>query len=109
MTSSTVVGAIVSVLAYFSSLEAARSFGAWSLGSFRGTLTPRSRVRTTSLSRSLTQTGDFAAIVASHDLELVLPHADQIWGVGDGTLITGTLHEPTGQTALSTQLAAIPP
>jgi iron complex transport system permease protein len=33
----TVVGAIVSVLAYFSSLEAARSFGAWSLGSFRGT------------------------------------------------------------------------
>ena len=70
---------------------------------------PVKRVRTTSLSRSLTQTGDFAAIVASHDLELVLPHADQIWGVGDGTLITGTLHEPTGQTALSTQLAAIPP
>ena len=33
----TIVGAIVSVLAYFSSLEAARSFGAWSLGSFRGT------------------------------------------------------------------------
>jgi iron complex transport system permease protein len=33
----TLVGSIVSLLAYFSSLEAARSFGAWSLGSFRGT------------------------------------------------------------------------
>ncbi len=33
----TLVGSIVSLLAYFASLEAARSFGAWSLGSFRGT------------------------------------------------------------------------
>lgn len=33
----TIVGAIVSVLTYFSSLDAARSFGTWALGSFRGT------------------------------------------------------------------------
>jgi iron complex transport system permease protein len=33
----TAVGAIVSVLTYFSSLEAARNFGAWAQGSFRGT------------------------------------------------------------------------
>lgn len=33
----TVVAAVVSVLAYFSSMEAAQRFGAWSLGSFRGT------------------------------------------------------------------------
>jgi iron complex transport system ATP-binding protein len=69
-------------------------------------LDPRARVRTMSLLRSLTRNGEFAAIVASHDLELVLPHADQIWVVGDGTLITGTLHEPAVQTALSTQLGA---
>ncbi len=69
-------------------------------------LDPRARVRTISLLRSLTRNGDFAAIVASHDLELVLPRADQIWVVGDGTLITGTLHEPAVQTALSTQLGA---
>lgn len=69
-------------------------------------LDPRARVRTISLLRSLTRNGDFAAIVASHDLELVLPRADQIWVVGDGTLTTGTLHEPAVQTALSTQLGA---
>ncbi len=33
----TMVGAFVSVLMYFSSLDAARSFSVWSLGSFRGT------------------------------------------------------------------------
>ncbi len=33
----TIVGALVSVLVYFSSLDAARSFVTWSLGSFRGT------------------------------------------------------------------------
>ena len=69
-------------------------------------LDPRARVRTISLLRSLSRNGDYAAIVASHDLELVLPRADQIWVVGDGTLITGTLHEPAVQTALSTQLGA---
>ena len=69
-------------------------------------LDPRARVRTISLLRTLTRNGDFAAIVASHDLELVLPHADQIWVVGDGTLITGTLHEPVVQTALAAQLGA---
>ncbi len=69
-------------------------------------LDPRARVRTMSLLRSLTRHGDFAAIVASHDLELVLPRADQIWVVGDGTLTTGTLEEPAVQTALSAQLGA---
>ena len=47
-------------------------------------LDPKGKARMVSLVRRLTAGGTFAAIIASHDLDLVLPHANQVW-VASGT------------------------
>lgn len=63
----TIVGAVVSVLVYFSSLDAARSFVTWSLGSFRGT--SWSEVTMLSIATGI---GLFVALLLSKQLDGML-------------------------------------
>lgn len=69
-------------------------------------LDPKGKARMMSLVRRLTAGGTFAAIIASHDLDLVLPHADQIWVAGQHTLTVGPLGDAAVRRALADELGA---
>jgi iron complex transport system ATP-binding protein len=69
-------------------------------------LDPRARLNVMSLLRRLTAAKRFAAVVATHDLELVLPHATQVWVAGQATLVTGALTDDHVCAALRTELGA---
>lgn len=69
-------------------------------------LDPKGKARMMSLVRRLTAGGTFAAIIASHDLDLVLPHANQVWVAGQHTLTVGTLEDAGVRDALADELGA---
>lgn len=69
-------------------------------------LDPKGKARVMSLVRRLTAGGTFAAIIASHDLDLVLPHADQVWVAGQRRLTVGPLGDAAVRRALADELGA---
>ncbi len=69
-------------------------------------LDPKGKARMMSLVRRLTAGGTFAAIIASHDLDLVLPHANQVWVAGRHTLTVGPLDDAGVRLALADELGA---
>lgn len=69
-------------------------------------LDPRGRMRVVSLVRRLCDEGRFAAIVATHDLDLVLPRASRVWVAGGGVLVTGSLGDRPVSEALRRELGA---
>jgi iron complex transport system ATP-binding protein len=69
-------------------------------------LDPKGKARIMSLIRRLTAGGTFAAIIASHDLDLVVPHAHQIWVAGQRTLTVGPLSDPDVRSQLAVELGA---
>ena len=69
-------------------------------------LDPKGKARMMSLVRRLTAGGTFAAIIASHDLDLVLPHANQVWVAGRHTLTVGALDDAAVRHALADELGA---
>ena len=69
-------------------------------------LDPKGKARMMSLVRRLTAGGTFAAILASHDLDLVLPHANQVWVAGQHTLTVGPLDDLAVRRALADELGA---
>ena len=69
-------------------------------------LDPKGKARVMSLVRRLTAGGTFAAIIASHDLDLVLPHADQVWVAGQRKLTVGPLGDAAVRRALADELGA---
>lgn len=70
-------------------------------------LDPKAKSRVMQLLRELTDAGSFAVIIASHDLDLVVPSAHQVWVAGDQRLVTGSVNEPAVVTALLTELDAV--
>lgn len=69
-------------------------------------LDPKGKARVISLVRRLTAGGTFAAIIASHDLDLVLPHANQVWVAGQRKLTVGPLGDAAVRRALADELGA---
>jgi iron complex transport system ATP-binding protein len=69
-------------------------------------LDPRARVRIVSLLRRLTAEKRFAAVVATHDLELVVPYATQVWVAGDTRLHVGSPTDASTAQALLHELGA---
>ena len=69
-------------------------------------LDPRARQSILALLESLTDGHRFAAIIATHDLELVLPRATDVWIAGEGRIASGTLCDDNVQCALTMQLGA---
>ena len=69
-------------------------------------LDPKGKARMMSLVRRLTAGGTFAAIIASHDLGLVLPHANQVWVAGQHLLTVGSLEDAAVARALVDELGA---
>ncbi len=69
-------------------------------------LDPKGKARMMSLVRRLTAGGTFAAIIASHDLDLVLPHAHQVWVAGQQRLTVGLLDDAVIRGALGEELGA---
>ncbi len=69
-------------------------------------LDPRARQSILALLESLTGGHRFAAIIATHDLELVLPRATDVWIAGEGRIASGTLDDDTVLRALTNELGA---
>ena len=69
-------------------------------------LDPKGKARMMALVRRLSAGGTFAAIIASHDLDLVVPHAHQVWVAGRQRLTVGALEDGAVRTALSYELGA---
>lgn len=70
-------------------------------------LDPKAKSRVMGLLRQLTNAGSFAVIIASHDLDLVVPSAHQVWVAGEQKLVTGHVNDPTVRNALRSELDAI--
>lgn len=69
-------------------------------------LDPKGKARMMSLVRRLTAGGTFAAIIASHDLDLVLPHANQVWVAGQHVLTVGSLEDAVVRRTLAGEMGA---
>lgn len=69
-------------------------------------LDPRGRLRVVRLVRRLCDEGRFAAIVATHDLELVLPRSTSVWVAGGGLVVSGELSDRAVTEALRSELGA---
>jgi iron complex transport system ATP-binding protein len=69
-------------------------------------LDPRARVGLISLLRRLTTQRQFTVVVATHDLDLVVPHADQVWIADTGQLITGTVTDTSVRERMRNALGA---
>ena len=70
-------------------------------------LDPKAKSRVMGLLRELTDAGSFAVIIASHDLDLVVPSAHQVWVAGSQRLVTGHINDPTVRHALLAELDAM--
>jgi iron complex transport system ATP-binding protein len=69
-------------------------------------LDPRAKGRLMSLINDLLRGSDLAVLVATHDLDLVLPRADQTWVVGSKRVAAGTLQDEHILASLRTELGA---
>lgn len=69
-------------------------------------LDPRARVSVIRLLRDLIQAGRFAAIVSTHDLELVVPHCTAVWVAAAGTVVAGAPTDPIVRAAAMQHLGA---
>ena len=69
-------------------------------------LDPRARQSILTLLESLTDGHRFAAIIATHDLELVLPRATDVWIAGERRIASGTLHDDNVLRAPTKELGA---
>ena len=70
-------------------------------------LDPKAKSRVMGLLRELTDAGSFAVIIASHDLDLVVPSAHQVWVAGSQRLVTGHVNDPIVRHALLAELDAM--
>lgn len=70
-------------------------------------LDPKAKSRVMGLLRELTDAGSFAVVIASHDLDLVVPSAHQVWIAGDQTVVAGHVRDPDVRSALRSQLDAV--
>lgn len=70
-------------------------------------LDPKAKSRVMGLLRELTDAGSFAVIIASHDLDLVVPSAHQVWVAGSQRLVTGHVNDPIVRHALLEELDAV--
>ena len=70
-------------------------------------LDPKAKSRVMTLLSELTDAGSFAVIIASHDLDLVIPSAHQVWVAGDGRLVSGHVSEHIVQESLLAHLDAV--
>ncbi len=69
-------------------------------------LDPRAKARLMALVTELINTSDLSVLLATHDLDLVVPKATQTWIVGAGTVKHGLLGEPHMVAALHIELGA---
>lgn len=69
-------------------------------------LDPKAKSRVMGLLRELTDAGSFAVVIASHDLDLVVPSAHQVWIAGDQRVVAGDVSDPHVRSALRSQLDA---
>lgn len=67
-------------------------------------LDPKAKSRMMALVRRLVADGAFATIIASHDLDLVLPAASVVWVAGRGRVTSGTLDDASVGEALAEEL-----
>lgn len=70
-------------------------------------LDPKAKSRVMDLLRGLTNAGTFAVVIASHDLDLVVPSAHQVWVAGNQRLVVGGVSDPAVATALLSELDAV--
>ena len=70
-------------------------------------LDPKAKSRVMGLLRELTDAGSFAVIIASHDLDLVVPSAHQVWVAGSQRLVTGHVNDRIVRHALLEELDTV--
>jgi iron complex transport system ATP-binding protein len=67
-------------------------------------LDPKAKSRMMALVRRLVADGAFATVIASHDLDLVLPAASVVWVAGEGRVTAGSLDDAGVRRALADEL-----
>lgn len=67
-------------------------------------LDPKAKSRMMALVRRLVAGGAFATVIASHDLDLVVPDASVVWVAGRGTVTAGSLDDAGVGQALADEL-----
>jgi iron complex transport system ATP-binding protein len=67
-------------------------------------LDPKAKSRMMALVRRLVTDGAFATVIASHDLDLVLPAASVVWVAGEGRVTGGSLDDSDVRRALADEL-----
>lgn len=67
-------------------------------------LDPKAKSRMITLLCRLVANGAFATVIASHDLDFVLPVANVVWVAGEGRIISGSLDDSSVRRALADEL-----
>ncbi len=67
-------------------------------------LDPKAKSRMMTLVRRLVADGAFATVIASHDLDLILPAASVVWVAGAGRVASGSLNDASVGRALAEEL-----
>jgi iron complex transport system ATP-binding protein len=70
-------------------------------------LDPKAKSRMMTLVRRLAGEGAFATVIATHDLDLVLPCANTVWVAGDGRVVAGSLADAGVAVALADELDVV--